>query len=104
METNAVESLFPLHYYFIGIIALLTIIGLAYYLYNKQNDNTNKRVHFPLSVYLKSYKESVETWISNAYNRFLLNSYMSEGGIKTRTIPPNGSLSRMFRGETNDEK
>ena len=104
METNTVEYHFSVHYYFIGIIALFTIFGLAYYFYNKKNDTTNKRVHFPWSVYLKSYKESVETWISNTYNRFLLNSYLSEGGIKTRTIPPNGSLSRMFRGETRDEK
>jgi hypothetical protein len=83
---------------------------LYYYYYYKteKESNNQKRVRFSTSVYIKSYFDSIFIWFSHIYqniktqfHKIILWSYLSEGGIKTRIVPPNGSMNQFLRSSTN---
>jgi len=96
-------SLHPLTFYIcIFVIAGLIFYFIIKYMLDKQVNKT-KHVRFTSSVYIKSFFDSVVDWFSTMYkniqtqfNKILLNSYMSEGGIKTRMIAPNSSVNRFI--------
>ena len=89
-------------------IVVSSCIGsfLLYYFYyykTEKEPNHQKRVRFSTSVYIKSYFDSILIWFSDIYkniktqfHKIILWSYLSEGGIKTRIVPPNGSMNQIL--------